>query len=79
MKQRVVVGVLLALLVALALPVSAQQGTTEVRGRVVDPQGAVLPGVTVTVRNQDTGLYRETVSGSDGTFIATGIVPGKCR
>ena len=77
MKQRVVVGVLLALLVALALPVSAQQGTTEVRGRVVDPQGAVLPGVTVTVRNQETGMYRETVSGSDGTFIATGIVPGK--
>src|SRR6476619_6581526 len=77
MKQKVVVGVLLALLVALALPVSAQQGTTEVRGRVVDPQGAVLPGVTVTVRNQDTGMYRETVSGSDGTFIATGIVPGK--
>ena len=77
MKQRVVVGVLLALLVALALPVSAQQGTTEVRGRVVDPQGAVLPGVTVTVRNQDTGMYRETVSGSDGSFIATGIVPGK--
>jgi len=77
MKQRAVVGVLIALLVALALPVSAQQGTTEVRGRVVDPQGAVLPGVTVTVRNQDTGMYRETVSGSDGTFIATGIVPGK--
>ena len=40
MKQRVAVGVLLAVLVALALPVSAQQGTTEVRGRVVDPQGA---------------------------------------
>ena len=44
---------------------------------MVDPQGAVLPGVTVTVRNQDTGMYRETVSGSDGSFIATGIVPGK--
>jgi hypothetical protein len=77
MKQKVAVGVLLAVLVAMALPVAAQQGTTEVRGRVVDPQGAVLPGVTVTVRNQDTGMYRETVSGSDGTFIANGIVPGR--
>ena len=76
MKQRVAVGVLLAVLVALALPVSAQQGTTEVRGRVVDPQGAVLPGVTVTVRNQETGMFRETVSGSDGSFIASGLVPG---
>ena len=35
------------------------------------------PGVTVTVRNQDTGMYRETVSGSDGAFIASGIVPGR--
>src|SRR6476660_596517 len=76
MKQRVVVSVLLALLVALSLPVSAQQGTTEVRGRVVDAQGAVLPGVTVTVRNQETGMFRETVSGADGSFIASGLVPG---
>jgi Carboxypeptidase regulatory-like domain/TonB dependent receptor-like, beta-barrel len=56
---------------------SAQQGTTEVRGRVSDAQGGVLPGVTVTVRNQDTGMYRETVSGDDGSFIATGMVPGR--
>src|SRR5688572_10039062 len=58
-------------------PGYAQQGTTEVRGRVVDPQGALLPGVTVTVRNQDTGMFRETVSNSDGTFLVTGIVPGR--
>ncbi len=36
----------------------------------------MLPGVTVTVRNQDTGMFRETVSGSDGSFIASGLVPG---
>jgi len=55
---------------------SAQQGTTEVRGRVLDAQGAMLPGATVTVRNQDTGMFRETVSGEDGTFFVSGIVPG---
>lgn len=60
----------------MASPAVAQQGTTEVRGRVVDEQGAVLPGVTVTVTNQDTGMFRETVSGADGSFIASGIVPG---
>jgi hypothetical protein len=66
----------LALLIG-AASASAQQGTTEVRGRVLDPQGALLPGVTVTVRNQDTGMFRETVSGEDGTFIVSGIVPGR--
>src|SRR5690242_20591999 len=71
---RRVLGVLFALL--LAVPVFAQQGTTELRGKVVDSQNAVLPGVTVTVRNQATGMFRETQSGADGTFIASGLVPG---
>jgi hypothetical protein len=62
--------------VLLAVPAWAQQGTTELRGRVVDAQGGVLPGVTVTVRNQATGMYRETVSGTDGSFIASGLTPG---
>ena len=39
----------LALLLGVATAF-AQQGTTEVRGRVLDPQGAMLPGVTVTVQ-----------------------------
>ena len=56
MKHRVL-GCVLAVLCA-ASGAAAQQGTTEVRGRVVDPQGAVLPGVSVTVRNQDTGMFR---------------------
>ena len=74
MKQRVMGWVLMTLLIAMSA--SAQQGTTELRGRVIDPQGAVLPGVTVVVRNQETGMFRETVSGPDGTFIASGLVPG---
>jgi len=55
---------------------AAQQGTTEVRGQVTDPQGAVLPGVSIVVRNQDTGMFRETVTNADGTFFVSGITPG---
>jgi Carboxypeptidase regulatory-like domain len=54
----------------------AQQGTTEIRGRVIDPQGGVLPGVAVTVRNQETGMFRDTVTNADGTYFVSGIVPG---
>jgi Carboxypeptidase regulatory-like domain len=68
------VGILMMLL--LAGPAFAQQGTTELRGRVVDSQGGALPGVTVTVRNQATGMYRETVTSEDGSFIASGLTPG---
>ena len=49
----------------------AQQGTTEVKGRVIDAQGSAMPGVTVTVRNQETGMFRETLSGDNGAFIAS--------
>jgi hypothetical protein len=55
----------------------AQQGTSEVRGRVVDAQGSAMPGVTVTIRNQDTGMVRETLSSDNGAFIATALVPGR--
>ncbi|HSC26706.1 MAG TPA: TonB-dependent receptor [Vicinamibacterales bacterium] len=65
-----------AVLLASAGSAAAQQGTTEVRGRVVDAQGGVLPGVAVIVRNQDTGMFRETVSNADGTYFVSGIVPG---
>ena len=49
-------AVALALGVIGGLPDStlAQQATSEVRGQVVDSQGGVLPGVTVTVTNQET-------------------------
>ena len=43
MKDRVLSGILMLLLVAGSA--AAQQGTTELRGRVLDGQGALLPGV----------------------------------
>jgi hypothetical protein len=60
----------------ISAPLLAQQGTTELRGRVVDAQGGILPGVTVLIRNQATGMFRETVSSADGSFIASSLVPG---
>src|SRR5262245_6651038 len=54
----------------------AQQGAAELRGSVLDQQNAVLPGVSITVRNQDTGMFRETTSNSDGTYFVSGLTPG---
>jgi hypothetical protein len=64
------------LLLATSSAVWAQQGTTELRGVLRDSQGGALPGVTVLVRNQDTGMFRETISGADGTYFISGLVPG---
>ena len=73
--MRRVLLVLLMLSVA-AVPAIAQQSTSEIRGRVVDAQQGVLPGVTVTVTNQETGTYRATVSNSDGTYFVSALSPG---
>ncbi len=56
--------------------VSAQQGTADLRGRIVDAQQAVMPGVTVTVRHQESGTFRTTVSGVDGSFFLSAMNPG---
>src|SRR3990172_1947819 len=74
MQHRVLSWVIVVLLAGGTA--TAQQGVTEVRGRVVEAQGGVLPGVTVTVRNQDSGMFRETVSTADGTYFVSGLVPG---
>ena len=63
-------------LIAMAATVNAQQGTGDLRGKVVDSQQAVMPGVTVTVRNQENGTFRSTVSGVDGSFFVSAMNPG---
>jgi hypothetical protein len=68
-----------AILFALASPTIAQQGTSELGGRITDTQGAVLPGVTVTVINEDTGLVREMITGASGNYFMPQMLPGRYR
>ena len=39
-----------------------------ISGRVTDPQGAVVPGASVTARQVDTNLVREAVTDEEGRF-----------
>ena len=49
----------------LATRTFAQENTAELRGRVVDTQDAGIPGVTILVTNEATGIYRQSVSTAD--------------
>jgi len=60
----------------LAPALLAQQGTSQLRGRVTGADGSALPGVTVTVRHQQSGIVRTTVSDKDGVYVMSGIIPG---
>src|ERR1051325_4746863 len=63
-------------LLGAAAPVLAQGGRAEINGTVMDAQKAVLPGVTVTVTNEDTGLMREAVTDSEGRYVIPQLLPG---
>src|SRR5918993_4051484 len=72
---RVVAQMCLALLLS-ALPALAQNISGRIDGHVTDTSGAVLPGATVTVLNEGTGLTRTLTSDESGLFTATNLPVG---
>src|ERR1051325_4110983 len=69
------VAFVLALLTALAWPAHAQV-VGQIQGTVTDAQSGVLPGVSLTLRNTETGAARSTVTESDGVYRFAGLQPG---
>lgn len=60
--------VLSLILLTMALPLAAQTTFGTVRGTVYDPQQNIVPGATVVVTDEATGVTRETQSDSAGLF-----------
>src|SRR6185369_853965 len=75
-RLRSIGSVTLGVWLATVAAAHAQQGTGELRGRVLDAQNAVLPGVTVVAKNEASGQFREIVSGADGSFFMSALTPG---
>src|SRR5437588_7196906 len=57
-------------------PAAAQATTGTISGVVTDESKAVLPGVTVLVKNVETGVTRTLVSDENGRFRALSLPPG---
>jgi hypothetical protein len=77
--RRVPIGLVLVALLVAAAPLLAQQGTSQIAGRITDEQGAVLPGVAIVVTNEETGLFREVVTSGEGTYFVSQIAPGRYK
>src|SRR6187399_2867486 len=52
------------------------QGTAQLNGRVTDESGAILPGVTVTATQTDTGFTRTVVTDDTGNFVMPNLPLG---
>src|SRR5262245_16002579 len=77
--RRLVLGLSVFLLLGAFTPALAQQGTAQLGGKISDAQGAVLPGVTIVITNEETGVTREITSTAEGGYFASQMVPGHYR
>ena len=66
----------LVLAAVAAIPASAQSAGGAIVGTTVDSQGGVLPGVSITARNADTGVNRTAVTDTEGRYRISGLPRG---
>ncbi|HSQ36167.1 MAG TPA: carboxypeptidase-like regulatory domain-containing protein [Candidatus Binatia bacterium] len=64
------------LLLCLAALLYGQAATGKIFGTIKDPEGAYLPGVTVTATNISTNAVTTTVTEKKGTFRFLALDPG---
>jgi hypothetical protein len=79
MRHAVWVRCISLTIAALALAVgtaSSQALYGSIVGNVTDEQGAVLPGVSLSASNTETGLKVEAVTDSSGNYVFRNLLPG---
>ncbi len=69
--------VIITVLATFAAMAQAQATAADLTGTVVDPNGAVVAGATVTAKNNATGITRSTVTSEDGLYRLLALPPGE--
>src|SRR5437870_7102856 len=60
----------------LTVQLSAQSNNATVSGSVSDTSGALIPGVTITATNTQTGIVTTVLSNESGTYNFASLQPG---
>ena len=76
-RVRFILGVALLLCIS-AAGLRAQSGAGALRGQILDPSGASIPGATVTATGAD-GALKVAQTNSEGKFVINGLAPGKYK
>jgi len=63
-------------LMAFTATVFGQAETGQISGKVTDPNGAVVPNASVTVKSVSTTAERTATADSDGVYLVTNLQPG---
>src|SRR5271170_2733710 len=67
------------LLLCLSPLIRAQSTGGRVLGRVLDPTGALIPGVTLTLTNSDSGVTQKAASTKSGDYLFLTVPVGQYR
>jgi hypothetical protein len=73
--KRMWFATLLTLAMHLTIPAHAQFSSS-LQGTVTDATGAVVPGVTITATNTDTGVSTTSATGPQGDYRVVSLAPG---
>ena len=76
-RWRLALAALAVVIAATSVRSLAQERFGGLTGIVRDATGAVLPGVTVTITNKQTGKVYTAVSGGDGVYRLLDLEPGR--
>lgn len=70
-----IVGILFSFLSV--IPAFGQGAVAEINGTAADQTGAILPGATITITDEATGLVRTAISNESGRFVIAAVTPGR--
>ena len=75
--QQATIAVFAAVML-LALPVAgnAQDTTSAIRGKILDPSGAPVAGALIVVEDMRSGVTRSYTTSDGGIFLASRLLPG---
>jgi hypothetical protein len=73
---RILMSAIVMIFSVSAIFAQAQVSTADLNGTVVDPNGAVVAGATVTARSTSTGITRTVTANDSGEYAFIGLQPG---
>ena len=76
LRQLSIAALVAVAFVAFPVASNAQETTSAIRGKVLDPTGAPVSGAAVVVEDNRSGVARAFATNASGTFLATRLPPG---
>ena len=76
MRRPFVAAAMLSLLFVISVTAFSQSSNGSLSGTVSDAAKALIPGVTVTATNVDTGVVSTGITNESGTYNVPGLLPG---